>query len=280
MRDFDTQAHPAGASPPSVARVHGMSPELPRLDALPQTVVGHGRDLNEGEFIAAHHHQRHQLIHASRGVMVVTTHASAFVVPPQCGVWMPGGISHQVEARTHVAMRTLLLSSAHHTADLPSEPCVVRVRPLLRELIRALVNGPSDYLENSSQGRIAAVILDELEQLPTTPLALPMPKDRRVQTVAQCLRDNPSDERGLSEFARVANVSERTLSRVFHNETGMAFRHWRQQLRVMRAVELLAQGQSVTHIALELGYANPSAFSAMFRRCLGVAPGHYLRRER
>ena len=57
----------------------------------------------------------------------------------------------------------------------------------------------------------------------------------------------------------------------------MSFRSWRQQRRLLRALELLATGRSVTDVALELGYDNASAFIAMFRRCLGTTPARYLR---
>ena len=49
-----------------------------------------------------------------------------------------------------------------------------------------------------------------------------------------------------------------------------------QQRRLLRALELLATGDNVTTIALELGYDNTSAFIAMFRRCLGTTPTRYL----
>ena len=34
-------------------------------------------------------------------------------------------------------------------------------------------------------------------------------------------------------------------------------------------------GAAVTNVALDLGYDSTSAFIAMFRRSLGVPPGHY-----
>lgn len=48
-------------------------------------------------------------------------------------------------------------------------------------------------------------------------------------------------------------------------------------MRVSLALDRLSQGQSVTALALDLGYASPSAFCAMFRRTLGTSPGRYLR---
>jgi AraC-like DNA-binding protein len=64
---------------------------------------------------------------------------------------------------------------------------------------------------------------------------------------------------------------------VFQNETGMSFGAWRQQLRLLRALERIAAGDAVTTVALELGYESPSAFIAMFRKALGVSPGRYFR---
>ena len=46
----------------------------------------------------------------------------------------------------------------------------------------------------------------------------------------------------------------------------MTFGKWRQQLRLMQAMRLLAEGAKVTHAALEAGYSTPSAFISMFRK--------------
>ncbi|MBA76853.1 MAG: AraC family transcriptional regulator, partial [Tistrella sp.] len=35
--------------------------------------------------------------------------------------------------------------------------------------------------------------------------------------------------------------------------------------------------ETVTNVALDLGYDSPSAFTAMFRRILGASPRDYLR---
>jgi AraC-like DNA-binding protein len=50
---------------------------------------------------------------------------------------------------------------------------------------------------------------------------------------------------------------------------------WRQQLRLMQAMRLLAEGAKITHAALEAGYSTPSAFIFMFRKTLGTTPGAY-----
>ncbi|MGC0175398.1 helix-turn-helix domain-containing protein, partial [Klebsiella pneumoniae] len=53
------------------------------------------------------------------------------------------------------------------------------------------------------------------------------------------------------------------------------FNEWRQRIRLLRALELLAAGKPVTAIALDLGYDNVSAFIGLFRRMFGTTPGRY-----
>lgn len=70
-----------------------------------------------------------------------------------------------------------------------------------------------------------------------------------------------------------AGMSSRTLTRRFRAETGFSFNEWRQRIRLLRALELLAAGKPVTAIALDLGYDNVSAFIALFRRMFGTTRG-------
>lgn len=70
-------------------------------------------------------------------------------------------------------------------------------------------------------------------------------------------------------------ASGRTLARLFRREIGMTFGAWRQQARLIEALARLGTGEPVTHVALDLGYESPSAFTAMFRRSLGVTPSRY-----
>jgi AraC-like DNA-binding protein len=57
----------------------------------------------------------------------------------------------------------------------------------------------------------------------------------------------------------------------------MTFGKWRQQLRLMEAMRLLAEGAKVTHAAMESGYSTPSAFISMFRKTLGKTPTSYFK---
>jgi AraC-like DNA-binding protein len=146
---------------------------------------------------------------------------------------------------------------------------------LLRELIRAAVEVHQPCLPQSRDGRVMRLILDELRALPMLPLHLQMPSDPRLRPICERLQRQLDDPTTLTEWARLVAVDVKTVQRLFVKETGMTFGQWRQQARLLRALELLANGEKVIDVALELGYDSPSAFGTMFRRQFGRAPSQF-----
>jgi AraC-like DNA-binding protein len=224
-----------------------------------------------------HHHRRGQLLYADSGVMQVGTTAGTWTVAPEQAVWVPPGVEHQVGHRSGVALRTLYIDP-EVARELPGECCVVAVPALLRQLILRAMEIGLDYQPDSAAARLMAVILDELRRMTPEPLHLPQPRDPRLKKIAEALLADPADGRALADWAREAGASARTLARLFVRETGMTFGAWRERLRLTQAVARLAEGESVTAVAYDLGYHSPSAFIAMFRRSLGETPGRYLRK--
>ena len=89
------------------------------------------------------------------------------------------------------------------------------------------------------------------------------------------LLTEPIADRTSADCARAASISERHLARLFARETGLSLGAWRRQALLLASLSRLAAGEPVTHVALDLGYDSPSAFTAMFRRTLGVTPSRY-----
>jgi AraC-like DNA-binding protein len=219
---------------------------------------------------AAHAHSAGQLFGATRGVLTVGTARGRWVVPPSHVVWVPPHCEHDLRSHGAFDAASVYVVEAS-CAGLPGEPCALRTSGLLREAIaRAASWGAGAW--SAAQRRIADVILDEIRGLPREPIGLAAPSDPRALKVAHALIAHPGDLRDLAAWARWAAVSPRTLRRLFVAQTGHSFGAWRQRARLMRALELLAAGEPVTNVALELGYASLSAFIAMFRRVHGVTP--------
>jgi AraC-like DNA-binding protein/quercetin dioxygenase-like cupin family protein len=244
------------------------------LQEIPRPVVAAATDYPAGQATRWHSHPRAQLVYGISGVMAVTTVDGVWVVPPERAVWVPGDMPHRVDFPTDVKMRSLWVR-ADAARNLPRACSVVTVSPLLRELIRTAVDLPAEYDADGPAGRLMAVILDQLEVLDQAPLHLPWPEDARLVRIAEKLVDDPANGARLEDWAKTAGASARTLARLFVKQTGMTFGAWRQQARLLKALELLAAGQGVTATALDLGYDSPSAFIAMFKKALGVSPGKY-----
>jgi len=247
---------------------------LLRPDAVARKVVGVRDDFASQHRIPRHRHEKAQLVHASSGVMTVTTDDGTFVIPPERAVWVPGGTEHSILMSGQVTMRTVYIDALGEPS-LPTCCAVVIVAPLLRELIwRAVAMDPL-YPLGGPEERLMEVLVDEVRSIEQTALHLPIPSDPRLRRVTDALEANPADDRGLTDWAVEAGASPRTLDRLFRQETEMSFSAWRQQLRLLRALEQLASGTPVTEVALALGYESTSAFIAMFRRALGDTPGRY-----
>ena len=221
-----------------------------------------------------HRHDAAQLIHASSGVMRVRTGEGVWVVPPARAVWVPAFETHDISMFGHVELRTIYLDPAF-APDLGARCCVVQVSPLLRAAILRAVEFGAESPSQGPAANVAAVIRDEIRAAQVAPLHLPMPSDPRARRAAEAFEREPGARRHRADWARLAGASERTLERLFHAEVGMSFGRWQRQVRLLRSLELLAAGRSVTDTALEVGFESPSAFIAMFRAAMGTTPGRY-----
>lgn len=246
----------------------------PPPDDHPAPVLAYAGEQAKGYRNAPHSHDRAQLFHIVSGSVTVATDHGAFVVPPERALLMPAGVTHSTVYHQPTALRYLYFrpEAAPH---LPAAPSVIRLSRLLRELIEAFMAYPVDAAASGPAGRIAAVILDQLAAERAAPLHLPMPKSDRLRLAVMPIAEDPARPEGLAETARGAALSIRSFERRFREETGMNFRAWRRQARLMKAVEWLSLGLSVGEVADRLGYEGASAFIAGFKRAFGVTPGRY-----
>jgi AraC-like DNA-binding protein/quercetin dioxygenase-like cupin family protein len=247
-------------------------PQEAELNKVQRPVVARATTYPPGA-VAPHSHHRSQLAFAAAGTIKVTTAQGIWIIPPWRAAWIPTQTVHSIESQTDVLMRSVYVDPAF---DMGLKSCcVVGVTPLLRELILHAVNLPKDYAPGSPDEHVMVVLLEQLKASNTSSFCLPMPRDRRLLKIARALLDNPADARGLKEWAQEVGAGTRTLSRLFPAETGMQFRAWQQQVRLLEALRLLAAGNPVTNVAYDVGYDSPSAFVSMFKRALGRTPGQY-----
>lgn len=230
-----------------------------------------------GHIVPPHSHRRVQLLYAATGIIQLEAKFNTWIVPPGFAVWIPAKVVHQLRT-INVKTRSLYF---HGSAFLqpPSDCQVIGVPPLLRELIHAAVKVPLFYEENSRDDLLMKMVLQEASAQPAVPLQLPMPQDTQLAALCHAFFTSPSQSSTPGDWARQLNVSERTFYRRFLANTGVTFIAWRQQACVFVALSRLSLGQSITSIALDMGYESPSSFSTMFKKSMGVSPSVYMRKD-
>jgi AraC-like DNA-binding protein len=241
---------------------------------VPRPVAALADEYPPNSYDPPHCHKRGQLVYAISGVLVCTTRAATFVVPPQRALWVPAGVIHEARTRGHVSLRTLYLDDSVGS-ELPRSCMAIEVSSMLRELIVEATRIPVEYDVDSRDGRVMALIVDEILAARTAPLHVPMPSHAKLVRICHAILKDPAQNDVLDDWAVAAGMSRRTFTRVFRNETGVTFATWRQNVRLIEAMTRLSTGQSVTAVAFDVGYSSPSAFTAMFRRAFGVPPTQY-----
>jgi len=246
----------------------------PDLSPLPAVV--HQLDFADYQAeVPLHVHRKGQLILALHGAVTCTTGNEIWIVPPNCGVWIPGGVSHSAHATVNARLNYLFVEPG--AARLPECSCTLSVSPMIRELIDRLAHEGTDYLADSHAARLARVVLDELADMPREQFNLPISGNPKIRAMAEALAAEPSDRSTLSHWAKRLATSERSLARLLIRETGLTFGRWRQQLHLIVALRELASGESVQNVAAELGYESVNAFITMFKKALGSTPAQYFK---
>jgi AraC-like DNA-binding protein len=175
-------------------------------------------------------------------------------------------------------MRTLYLKTALIRG--PLRCCVINVSSLLRELVLHACTFSGLTRKVKAQAHVIDLIVDQLAAMEVAPLELTYPRDPRGALVAKMLTDNPNDSSSLEQLCGGAGASKRTIERIFVEETRLTLGRWRQQLRLLRSLHLLAAGVQVSRVALDMGYSTPSAFISMFRKAFGMTPRGYFLAKR
>lgn len=220
-----------------------------------------------------HRHDEGQFFILLNGAAAFITAEGERVMTAGRPCWVPPNLDHGVSSRGGIAGINVFVP-VEVCANLPAKICILKGNGFIDYVANRMLElrANASRLEN-----LWTVLADELCAAEQDDFYLPAPQDGRLRLLADTLARNPADCRGLEAWAEDINMAQRTLVRKFRRETGMSFVEWRQRARILLAIKLLGEGESVTQVALTVGYDSLSAFIAVFRQLTGVAPSQYLR---
>lgn len=240
--------------------------------------------------VRPHSHPWAQVAISTTGVIRLTVDSGTFIVPPSRALWIPPNVEHAVTMVEDADLRTLYFYQPHgrcgpgvpRAEDAPWHQCrVLEVSDLLRALVREMPSDADDTTPLAPavllrERHLSALILDELRRANVVRLGVDLPRDKRLRRLCEAVLADPTRHTTLDGWARSSGASARTMARLFRQDLGSTFTQWHQQVILARAVALAAGRKPINQIAAELGYASPSAFSAMVRRAVGQTPARFL----
>lgn len=221
------------------------------------------------------HPEAHMLLWQVRGESDVLLDDEPAAIAHGHALWVPAGIRHTLTVHANSVLLPMFFLVAD-TATTLDHVTVITVDRDLRTLFLAFVQSEATIIRPAAN--LARQILSLIEDEPVLATALPMPVSPAARAVAETLRFNPGDDRGVDQLAESVHTSTRTLERAFLAEAGTTLRRWRIRNRLEAAAILLRTATSVEAVAHRVGYADVSAFRRVFKAHFGTTPSGYAAR--
>lgn len=137
--------------------------DIDDVDHVRRPIIAIGQTFPD-DLVEAHEHRRGQLISSTSGVIVLSTSGGTWVMPPQRGLWIPLGTTHEVRMIGAVAMQSLYLDP-EVISGMPDSCRVVQISPFMRSLMTEALDLPLEYGLDDRSGALMALVQHEMRQL-------------------------------------------------------------------------------------------------------------------
>jgi AraC-like DNA-binding protein len=223
---------------------------------------------------------RHYLLYSAAGAMRLEAEGKVWALPPARAALIAAGRPIEVTLPQPVVACSVLFDTGFTEAPAATLT-VVNMSRLARELILHCgawtdPDQPLDPYGRQLFLALAAVVA----RLAATPSAAAMPaaKSPALIKALALTEERIAAAPDFETIAAEVAMTPRSLARRFATELGMTWREALRRLRMIRALELLAEDSaSITETAYAVGYTSLSAFNAAFLEFAGETPSLYRR---
>jgi AraC-like DNA-binding protein len=200
-----------------------------------------------------------------------------------------GAVSNEEGAQRYIAGGHFLLSGGHAGMLLGSLPPIVHIRKESdKAAMRWSLERMREELRDPQPGgsliaqQLAYMMLIQALRLHLADAAgsgvgwLFALADKQMRTAITCMHDNPGHAWTLQKLAECAGMSRSVFALRFKETVGATPMEYLTRWRMLLAGDRLKNsGDSISVIALSLGYESESAFGKAFKRVMGCSPKQY-----
>ncbi|WP_372631136.1 response regulator [Cohnella sp.] len=100
-------------------------------------------------------------------------------------------------------------------------------------------------------------------------------KHSSLERVLDYIEERYDRDLSLQELAELVELHPAYLSLLFKERLGVSYSKYLTALRIEKAKGLLRDGERVHEVCRRVGYFNQRHFADVFKRAVGISPGHY-----
>ncbi|MCU8004875.1 helix-turn-helix transcriptional regulator [Shewanella sp. SM96] len=256
--------------------INAIIEQAPNMPSFVKTI-----EMQKGYVDVLHQHCWHQLIFPLQGLLQTEANEALFLVPHTTALFVPAGVMHESVAITDTCFIGVYLNPMYGR-DYGAMVKPVAMSAFIRELVLTLrkqcaFNTPTNVepMVQASILRLLEVLYDQINSAEGQTFKLLIPQDRRLKLIFEHLTQTPALDLSLVKWGEMVGASERTLSRLFVREFSSSFVLWRQHLRLIYSLSLLATDLSIQNVAHQIGYQNDSSYIKAFKERFGMTPQRF-----
>jgi len=220
---------------------------------------------------------RDYLLHAVSGALRIEIGKTRWVLPSSFAAWVPAD-TKMVVTLNHPVTSCSILVKPGLEHGMPNRPVAFQMTRMTRDMAFHCRDWGKDAAHPRHAPVFFAALLSACAALIGTSInvARPVSEDPALARAIVFTEDQLDHPLTAQDVAQAAGLSERTMQRRFATELGASWGQVFKQIRMIRAVELLALRQmSIVQIAMACGYSSMSAFNRNFRAYAGVTPTEF-----
>lgn len=243
-----------------------------------------------------HFHPEMEFLFVINGTVKVTISDSPYLLGKESCICINSGVFHEIATASN-ALAGIIFYPCELIAEFTEnknclflcnstsekESVYYEMLPILHELVYLKI-----YPSHKTGCYVSSLLLRLLDLLiancridNSASFSENISDDSRMNHLLTYINQNFREDISLSDVAENMFVSTSTLSRFFKKQSGMYFADYLNRLRVHSAVsDLLYTEKSITHIALDNGFSNPSAFHRSFTALYHRSPSDFRKEQR
>ena len=214
-----------------------------------------------------HKHHRSQLTFVEEGYQYFHMDEKVYLVPQNHVIWIPSAKEHRITSESKTVNLMIMLFKSVPEKDFFQDVHVFSAPSVLKEMILYASKWDKELIDNEEKTSFLNALLISLPSFckENNSLQIPVPADNRLIPVCNEINRNYQYAFDIDELAKLAQMSVRSLQRIFKQHTNITIQKYLQLIRILKSIELLDTNQyTLTQIAFMVGYKSLSAFSTSY----------------